>query len=403
MSKSLLEQFNAAAVSLAVAARDMGIPKTSLHAALHGGTEANRKRVEPLIRQWLAARKHATTFKTERQTRTLTAQGATVAEAAEAIALDAAAAARMITSGEWDTEERYQRFKKFIDEKKYGGTRKMLTKISLSEEVIDYFSLKRDPFTGEMAEHEDIMDTKEMSRAEKKIMNAVDRGGWIAVTGPIGSGKTTLIKRVEGKLAKRRDIALVKPRTIEKQFLGASHVCDSILTDLGAAEMLHRRTLEHKARLVGRVLEEAYKDNKRVILLIDEAHLLRADALLALKRIFEFEIGFKKLLSIILVGQDFLARNLRTNFQLSEVSQRVDLYELGALNGSLGAYLAHKLERAGAANKEIFDRSAIKAIGDRFDTPLSVNNIAAAALVAAHDLGEKHVTGEIVKSIQGSY
>jgi type II secretory pathway predicted ATPase ExeA len=164
---------------------------------------------------------------------------------------------------------------------------------------------------------------------------------------------------------------------------------------------LSHRTLEYRARLVGRTLEEAYKDNRRVVVLIDEAHLLRPDALLALKRLYEFEIGFKKLLSIILIGQDGLARQLRTNFNLTEVSQRVDLYEIGSLNGSLGAYVRHKLERAGAG-RDIFDNSAFKAIGERHDTPLLVNNIAAAALVAAHDLGEKHVTGDIVRSIQGS-
>jgi type II secretory pathway predicted ATPase ExeA len=308
----------------------------------------------------------------------------------------------MIRSGEWDSEERFKKFEAFLEEKKYGGQKKMLTKISLPDEVIESFHLSRDPFTNEMAEHDDIMDTRELARAEKKIMTAVDKSGWVALTGPVGCGKTTLLKRVEAKLARRRDVVIVKPRTIEKQFLGASHVCDSILQDLGVTELLSRRTLEHKARLVGRVLEEAFKDNKKVILLIDEAHLLRADALLALKRLFELEIGFKKLLSIILVGQDFLARNLRTNFQLSEVSQRVDLYELGSINGSLGAYLAHKLERAGASNKELFDRSAVKAIGERFDTPLAVNNIAAAALIAAHDLGERMVTKEIIQSIQGS-
>ena len=169
--------------------------------------------------------------------------------------------------------------------------------------------------------------------------------------------------------------------------------------------MLTHRTLEYKARLVGRTLEEAYRDGKKVVIVIDEAHLLRPEALLALKRIYEFEIGFKKLLSIILVGQQGLARQLKSNFELAEVSQRVDLYELGSLNGAVGAYIEHKLSRAGlnGADKDIFDRAALKAIGDRADTPLSVNNLAALALITAHDLSEKHVTGEIVKGIQGSF
>jgi type II secretory pathway predicted ATPase ExeA len=401
-ARSLLDEFEATGISYSVVARDMGVPRSTLHGALHGAKNLNHKRVIPIIKLWLKNRRAKDVYKTAPMWRYLGPRNISLAEAARALGVETPAAERMIASGEWDSEERYKKFQNFLDEKKYGRAKKMLTKISLPEEVIEHFHLSRDPFTNEMESTDDIMDTKELARAEKKIMNAIDKGGWIAVTGAVGSGKSTLIKRIEQKLQRRRDVVVVKPRTIEKQYLGASHVCDSILQDLGTTNVLTHRTLEHKARLVGRTLEEAYKDNKRVIVLIDEAHLLRPDALLALKRIYEFEIGFKKLLSIVLVGQDFLARQLKTNFNLAEVSQRVDLYEIGSLNGSLGAYIRHKLERAGAGGKDLFDNSAFKAIGERFDTPLMVNNIAAAALIAAHDLGEKHVTGEIVRSIQGS-
>jgi type II secretory pathway predicted ATPase ExeA len=397
----LLAEFEGSGVSYAVAARDLGLSKSSLHRLLHGETGPNQKQVIPRIERWLKERQKTAVYKTAPMWRYLAYRNITVAEAARALGVEASQAERMIASGEWDSEDRYRKFQSFLEIKKYGEAKKMLTKISLPDEVLAHFQLKRDPFTNEMEGGEDIFDTRELSRAEKKILNAVDKGGFVAITGAVGSGKSTLIKRVEAKLIKRRDVALVKPRTIEKQYLGASHVCDSILEDLGTRSVLSHRTLEYRARLVGRTLEEAYKDNRRVVVLIDEAHLLRPDALLALKRLYEFEIGFKKLLSIILIGQDGLARQLRTNFNLTEVSQRVDLYEIGSLNGSLGAYVRHKLERAGAG-RDIFDNSAFKAIGERHDTPLLVNNIAAAALVAAHDLGEKHVTGDIVRSIQGS-
>ncbi|MBI4528189.1 MAG: AAA family ATPase [Deltaproteobacteria bacterium] len=286
-----------------------------------------------------------------------------------------------------------------IIEKQEG--KKMITKVSLSEEDLVYWGLKRDPFTNEMESADDIFDTKEMGRAEKKIMSAVEKNGWIAVCGPVGSGKSTLLKRIESKLRKRSDVVLVKPRTIEKQFLGASHICDSILADLGAV-VSRSGTLEHKARHVGRILEEAYRDGRKVCILIDEAHLLRPDALLALKRIYEFEIGFKKLLSIVLVGQEGLARQLESNFELAEVSQRVDLYKLGSLNGSIGSYLRFKLDRAGCA-KEVFEPSAVKAIGERADTVLSINNLAGAALICAHDISEKAVTAEVIKAIRGTF
>lgn len=396
---SLLARFTAAGVSYTVAARDMGIARSSLHRALHRGDP----KTETVIKQWLAARRARSFYRTGRQMGLLQKNGITIAEAAAGLGVGAVELGQKLSSGEWNDEAEFRRFQKWIEDKKEGGKKKMLTKITLPEEVLEFFALKRDPFSNEMEGQDDILDTKELGRAEKKILNAVDKGGWIAVTGPVGSGKSTLIKKVKAKLARRRDVAIVEPRTLEKQYLGASHVCDSILQDLGTASVLTHRTLEHKARLVGRTLEEAYKDNRHVIVLIDEAHLLRPDALLALKRIYEFEIGFKKLLSLVLVGQESLARQLKTNFTLTEVSQRVDLYEIGSLNGSLGAYVQHKLDRAGCAGRELFDRSAYKEIGRHWDTPLMVNNVAAAALLRAHDLGQKTVNAEIVGLVQGGY
>lgn len=395
----LLADFTETGVSYTVVAKDMGLARSTLHKTLRRNDPlaANTR----IVKQWLATRRARSFYKTGRQMGLLQKNGFTTAECAGALGVAAVELQKSLESGEWKDEAEFRRFQKYIDDRKEGGKKKMLTKITLPEEVLEYFHLARDPFSNEMEGQDDILDTKELGRAEKKILNAVDKGGWIAVTGPVGSGKSTLLKKIKAKLARRRDVAIVEPRTLEKQFLGASHVCDSILQDLGTASVLTHRTLEHKARLVGRTLEEAYKDNRRVIVLIDEAHLLRPDALLALKRIYEFEIGFKKLLSIILIGQESLARQLRTNFQLTEVSQRVDLYEIGSLNGSLGAYVQHKLDRAGGAGRELFDRSAYKEIGKHWDTPLMVNNVAAAALLRAKDLGEKVVNGEIVGLVQG--
>lgn len=329
--------------------------------------------------------------------------GMTLDELARTTGVSRPVLTRGIYRGLWPDEPTFRSVTAWMErELQQEGDKKMLTKISLPQEVQDHFALKNDPFTNEMEDTDDILDTKENSKAERKIMNAVEKSGWTAITGPVGSGKTTLLKKIESRLAKRRDIVIVKPRMIEKQFLGASHICTSILEDLGGQSVSGQRTLEYKARLVGRVLEEAFKEGKKVVILIDEAHLLTERALSSLKRIYEFEIGFKKLLSIVLVGQQSLARQLKTNFTLAEVSQRVDLYELGSLNGALGAYVRHKLERAGAGAREIFEGGAIKAMAKKVDTPLSVNNLAA-ALIAAQDIGDKTVSAAIIDSIHVSY
>lgn len=400
----LLKRFLALKISWAQAASEIGMAKSTLHAFLKGRKVTHNH--APAVSAWIKSKQQErTTIKTKPMLRSLFALGLGVHEAADAMRLPRSESYRILNTGEWPDEKTLKHFQLWLTNQKEKGGKKMLTKISLPEEALEHWGLRRDPFTNEMEASEDILDLKDLRAAERKILNAVDKNGWVAVTGPVGSGKTILLKKVEGRLAGKKDVVIVKPRIIEKQYLGASHVCDSILEDLGTSSVLHRATLEHKARLVGRTLEEVYRDGKRVVILIDEAHLLRPEALLALKRIYEFEVGFKKLLSIVLVGQSRLARELKSNFELAEVSQRVDLYELGSLNGAVGQYLLHKLSRAGlnGASAEIFDKSAIKAIQERADTPLSVNNLASAALLSAWDVSEKHVTGEIVKGIQGGF
>lgn len=396
----LLAEFTALNVSYTVAAAELKLPRATVHAALHG-TAGNAARHLPAIRAWLRARSaRAVGYQSRPMMRLLVSTGLTVQVAAARLGMEHMDLHNSLISGNWESIGAFRKVENLIlDEKQRGGA-KVLTKISLSEEVLEHFGLKRDPFTNEMEDDSDIVDTKESAKAERKIKTAIEKNGWCAVTGPVGSGKSTLIKKVKAWVIKRRDILIVEPRTLEKQFLGASHVCDALIEDLGGHVSAGQRTLEYKARMVARILEQSSRDGKKVVVLIDEAHLLRDDALLALKRIYEFELGFKKLLAIVLVGQHHLARRLRNNFALAEVGQRVDLFELGSLNGATGSYLRHKLERAGAKDAEIFDSSALKVIARKADTPLSVNNLAAMALITAVDMGERKINGEIVEAVQ---
>lgn len=276
----------------------------------------------------------------------------------------------------------------------------MLTKVALTQEVLDHWKLSRDPFTNEVLNVEDICDLGELRKAERKILNAVTHAGWVAITGPVGSGKTTLLKRVEAKIEQQKEVRIVKPMLLEKQHMRASHIVEAILRDLEIETTWSSRSTEAKSRLVGEALRSFHLLGSKVVLLIDEAHLLHPYTLLGLKRIHELDHKFNKLLSIILIGQQSLARQLKGNFQLTEVGQRVDLFELEGMNGSTGRYLAYKLERAGAqAASEVFLPAAIKAIAERVDTPLSINNLAAAAMAEAYKVGEAKITADIVKAI----
>jgi len=283
----------------------------------------------------------------------------------------------------------------------------MITKVMLSEEILEHFGLKTNPFPHELKSVEDIVPLKDLALAEKKILSTINHGGFCGITGCTGSGKTVLLKKIEHELSARKDIVLIKPRTVEKQYLGASGLCDAILEDLHWPWSKGHR-LEMRARYVGQALEHNYRNGKKVILIIDEAHLLTDDALLALKRFYEFELGFRKLLAIVLVGQEKLAERLQ-NVNLVEIAQRIDLFGIKAMNGQFARFLKEKLARAGMNGREIFDSAAMKAIYEKmskaggFYTPQSLQNLAAQAMVIAEDLGEKTVTAKIIQGIPEAF
>lgn len=281
----------------------------------------------------------------------------------------------------------------------------MITKKSLDEEVLSHFKLKSDPFTDEVQSEEDLKETRQMRQALGKMQKSVTRHGWFALVGPKGSGKTMIIKKFKGWLARQKGVLPVEPATVEKERLGPSGLCDAIMMALGASYNKDGR-LEMRGYQLRLALQQAHGAGTKVLLLIDEAHLLSDQLLLALKRLYELDPKFAKPIAIILVGQEPLALRLRGNVGLAEVSQRVDLFELGGLNGELGGYLEYKLERAGlnGASPEIFEKSAVKAMSLRLkevtgDTPLATNNLAAAAMIVAHEFGEKSITAETIKNI----
>ena len=211
--------------------------------------------------------------------------------------------------------------------------------------------------------------------------------------GPNGAGKTTLLKKMTAMLA-GDDISICQPMTIERKRLTAGGICDAIIMDLSSEKP--RLGLEKKARQVGRILKEVYQQNKKVVLVIDEAHMLHQNTLRALKRFYEYELGFLRLLGIILIGQVELKVHLG-DYSMREVSNRCRLMELKKLtSGEVKGYLEHKFRRIRRKVEQVFSKDGLEAIASKAPYPLAVNNLAAKAMNEACELGEDLVTKAIV-------
>ncbi|MCB1909957.1 MAG: ExeA family protein [Rhodocyclaceae bacterium] len=287
----------------------------------------------------------------------------------------------------------------------------------LSSQAKKHFNLFRDPFVDDVQGPEDLFLSADQRYVREAMYQAARQGGWlIAVVGESGSGKTTLRRETIDRVGREGlQVNVIQPKAFDKGLLNASHICHAILADVRPSER-PKRSLEALARQVERALIESSRSGMSHVLMIEEAHDLNIQTLKYLKRFWEMEDGFKKLLSIVLIGQPELREKLneRQYFEAREVIRRCEIVELMPLDGNVGDYLALKMRRIGSALEALLEADAVDAIRthpallrtgrgpSRNQTvslvyPLVVNNLVTKALNRAAYLGAPQVTADIVR------
>lgn len=284
-------------------------------------------------------------------------------------------------------------------------------KESLSEQAKKHWRLFRDPFTDEVNEPDDVFLADDQRYVREAMYSAARHGRFVAVVGESGSGKTTLRRDMIDRIQRERlPIQVIQPQTIDKYTLTAGAICDAIVLDIQPHAKL-KRTLEAKAREVKRLLTDSSRGGYSHVLMIEEAHDLSVPTLKFLKRFWELEDGFKKLLAIILIGQPEMKHRLsEQNYEVREVVRRCELVELMPLDSRLEEYLTHKFQRAGAEYNKIFQSGAADAMlakliqkaGKDYVSmayPLEVNNLTTCALNAAASIGASTVGADLIKEL----
>ena len=139
-------------------------------------------------------------------------------------------------------------------------------------------------------------------RAVRDISFDLNEGETLAIAGESGSGKTTIRRYAMDRIqSEGQKIKIIAPRSIDKARLTTSAICDAIIQDCSAEKP--KRTLEAKSRQVEKILTNSSRAGYNHVLMIEEAHDLSIPTLKYLKRFWELEDGFKKLLAIVLIGQ----------------------------------------------------------------------------------------------------
>ncbi|MFO1370516.1 MAG: AAA family ATPase [Marinagarivorans sp.] len=175
------------------------------------------------------------------------------------------------------------------------------------------------------------------------LLYGVNSGGFVMLTGEVGTGKTTIIRCLLEQLPKHADVAMIMNPAASARDLLCS-ICDELAIDYLADET----SLKILTDKLYEFLLTNHSKGRNTIVLIDEAQLLRVSTLEQIRLLTNLESNTQKLLQIILVGQPEL-NELLAKPALRQLSQRITArYHLRPLSqDETGAYIKHRLQIAG--------------------------------------------------------
>jgi general secretion pathway protein A len=185
-----------------------------------------------------------------------------------------------------------------------------------------------------------------------------EAGGFIQLTGEVGTGKTTVIRSLLEQLPGHADVALIlNPRVTPAEFLLT--ICEELHVHVPESGRGSTKTLMD---LLGRQLLDTHARGRRVVLIVDEAQNLSTETLEQVRLLTNLETATTKLLQIILIGQPEL-RALLDQPELRQLAQRITgRYHLNPLSAEeTTGYVKHRMRVAGAT-AEVFTPAALREI-----------------------------------------
>lgn len=284
----------------------------------------------------------------------------------------------------------------------------------LTMDAKKHFGLFKDPFVDDIHDKSDVYLTDSIRYVSEYMYVTAKSAGMLAVVGESGSGKSTLRRMLIDRISESDEkIKVIFPRTLDRTKLTAASICDAIIADLSG--QTPKRSIEAKCRQVEKVLTESSRAGWSHVLMIEEAHDLSVLTLKYLKRFWEMEDGFKRLLGIILIAQPELKPMLdeSRNWEARELIRRMEVAELDSfmIVEEVKGYLECKMKKAGSCVERIFTEDAYPAILEamtrktksghvtRFCYPLSVNNLVRRAMNEASSIFEPKVSAEVIKRV----
>ncbi len=260
---------------------------------------------------------------------------------------------------------------------------------------LEFFGLQAKPFHTTPDPYFLYLSPSHKQALGSIIYGVKEKKGFIAVTGEVGLGKTTILRSFLAQIdqVNQQTIYLFNPN------LSFANVLKKLLRELGH-EPIEGGDAEVVDQLHMVLIDEYYK-SKTVVLLIDDAQNMPVATLENLRMLSNLETSQDKLIQIVLLGQPELD-SLLDRYELRQIRQRIALratiHPLSEKESF--QYIRHRLDKAGGVGKALFTNGALKRIvREAKGIPRRLNILCDNALVTALGYQKNPVTVHIAKEV----
>ncbi len=221
-----------------------------------------------------------------------------------------------------------------------------------------YFGLSEPPFSISPDPRYLYMSKRHREAMAHLLYSVQQSGGFLQLTGEVGTGKTTLCRCLLSQLPDNVDVAmLLNPNLDQNELLAA--ICDELKIEYSV-----HASPKQLLNLLNDYLLKSFAEGRHTVLIFDEAQLLSRQVLEQIRLLTNLETTTQKLLQIILIGQPELAKILR-RADLRQLNQRITArYHLQPLSSQeTSEYIRYRLEVAGV-RKTLFSDNAASGLSE---------------------------------------
>ena len=256
---------------------------------------------------------------------------------------------------------------------------------------VSHFGFTRTPFSKTIPASQ-LCDRASHQEAVARIRFCIGESLLGVITGEVGVGKTVALRAATSQL----DPAAHQVVYVSNPAFGTRGLYVTIARALGATPRVLKAELIAQAQTL--LAAEEHERRRRVVFIIDEAHLLAPDQLEELRLLTNAEMDSQSPFALLLVGQPTLARQLRLGV-FAALDQRIATrYQLAPMDLAESAqYLRHHLALVGRTDPLFADDAISRLHKVSLGLPRALNNAAIAALIAAATAGKALVDDDCAK------